>query len=217
MLRVLQRGDRHDPKDLTIGLRFEGPFDAMVPGEAIKNLVHRVVREQEHAAAAIESLALHDLRSEILARHSGIGLARVEIAEQPWSRLDAGGKAQGQAFTTRGGRAADCERQQQRHARSRSRPGSRTWSCCARVASRRRRAANPPTNRPPTALQRLFIADDVGALVVHLGRHRVRAVPRRRSAGDRRDLRLAQRPDHPLDPAPRSPKWSWPATMRSRR
>jgi urate oxidase len=101
MLRVLQRGDRHDPRDLTIGLRFEGPFEAMVPGEALKNLVHRVVREQEHAAAAIECLGL-TICEQILARHPGIGLARVEIAEQPWSRLDAGGKAQGQAFTPAG-------------------------------------------------------------------------------------------------------------------
>ena len=102
MLRVLQRGDRHDPKDLTIGLRFEGPVgDAMVPSEAIKNLVHRVVREQEHAASAIELLAIA-ICTQILARHPGIGLARVEISEQPWARLDAGGKAQGQAFTPAG-------------------------------------------------------------------------------------------------------------------
>lgn len=101
MLRVLQRGDRHDPKDLTIGLRFEGSFEAMVPGEAIKNLVHRVVRDQDHAAAAIEQLGL-TLCEAILARHPAIGLARVEIAEQPWSRLDAGGKAQGRAFTPAG-------------------------------------------------------------------------------------------------------------------
>jgi urate oxidase len=101
MLRVLQRGDRHDPKDLTVSLRFEGPIETMVPGEALKNLVHRVVREQEHAAAAIESLALA-ICAQILERHPTIGLARVEIAEQPWARLDAGGKAQGQAFTPGG-------------------------------------------------------------------------------------------------------------------
>ena len=101
MLRVLQRGDRDDPKDLTIGLRFEGASDAVVPGEAIKNLVHRVVREQEHADWAIESLGLA-ICTQILARHQGIGLARVEVSEQPWARLDAGGKAQGQAFTPAG-------------------------------------------------------------------------------------------------------------------
>ena len=101
MLRVLQRGDRHDPKDLTIALRFEGSFDAMVPGEAIKNLVHRVVRDQAYASAALESLGLA-ICAQILQRHPAIGLARVELSEQPWSRLDAGGKAQGQAFTPSG-------------------------------------------------------------------------------------------------------------------
>ena len=101
MLRVLPHGDRHDPKDLTIAIRLEGPVEAMVPGEAIKNLVHRVVRDQEQAAAAIESLGLA-LCAEILERHPAIGLARVELVEQPWTRLDAGGKQQGQAFTPTG-------------------------------------------------------------------------------------------------------------------
>jgi urate oxidase len=101
MLRVLQRGDRHDPKDLTIALRFEGSFEAMVPGETIKNVVHRVVRDQEYASAAIESLGIA-ICEQILQRHPTIGLARVELSEQPWSRLDAGGKAQGQAFTPSG-------------------------------------------------------------------------------------------------------------------
>jgi len=101
MLRVIARGDRHDPRDLTIGLRLEGRLDQMVPGEAIKNLVHRIVREQDQAAAAIETLGLA-ICDAILRAHASIGLARVEIAEQPWTRLDAGGKAQGQAFTPAG-------------------------------------------------------------------------------------------------------------------
>jgi urate oxidase len=101
MLRVLRRGDRHDPKDLTVSLRFEGPLDTMIPGETLKNLVHRVVREQEHAASAIESLALA-ICAQVLERHPGVGLARVEVAEQPWARLEAGGKLQGQAFTPAG-------------------------------------------------------------------------------------------------------------------
>src|SRR6185436_10834845 len=97
MLRVMRRGDRHDPKDLTIALRFEGNFGAafkdgdpagLLPGEAIKNLVHRVARGQVHAA--IEELGLA-ICARILEQHKSIGLARVEITEQPWARLDAGG------------------------------------------------------------------------------------------------------------------------------
>ena len=99
MLRVLRRGDRHDPKDLTIALRLEGDGDVMVPGEAIKNHVHRIARDEDHAT--IETLAL-SMCARILSAHAGIRRARVEIVEQPWNRLDAGGKPQGQAFTPAG-------------------------------------------------------------------------------------------------------------------
>src|SRR5262249_61129380 len=101
MLRVIPHGDRHDPRDLTIGLRLEGRLDEMVPGEAVKNLVRRVVAERDRAAAAIEPLAIA-VCDEILHAYGSIGLARIEIVEQPWARLDAGGKAQGQAFTPAG-------------------------------------------------------------------------------------------------------------------
>ena len=99
MLRVLRHGDRHDPKDLTIALRLEGDAAAMVPGEAIKNLVHRIARDEEHAT--IETLAL-SMCARILAAHTGVRLARVDIVEQPWARLEAGGKPQGKAFTPAG-------------------------------------------------------------------------------------------------------------------
>ena len=56
MLRVIPRGDRHDPRDLTIGLRFEGRLDEMVPGEAIKNLVHRVVRDVSYTHLTLPTI-----------------------------------------------------------------------------------------------------------------------------------------------------------------
>jgi len=99
MLRVLRHGDRHDPKDLTIALRLDGDAAAMVPGEAIKNLVHRIARDEDHAT--IETLAL-SMCARILAAHAGIRLSRVDIVEQPWARLEAGGKPQGKTFTPAG-------------------------------------------------------------------------------------------------------------------
>jgi urate oxidase len=99
MLRVLRHGDRHDPKDLTVALRLEGDAAAMVPGEAIKNLVHRIARDEDHAT--IETLAL-SMCARILAAHEGIRLSRVDIVEQPWARLEAGGKPQGKTFTPAG-------------------------------------------------------------------------------------------------------------------
>jgi len=105
LLRIVRRGDRDDPQDLTIALRFEGDFapafrdgiaSGVLPGEALKNLVYKVAREERHPAIETLGLALCD---RVLRQHAQIGRVRVEISEQPWMRVDAGGKAQGQAFT----------------------------------------------------------------------------------------------------------------------
>ena len=108
MLRIARRGDRDEPRDLTIGLRFEGRFDAafrgqsaarLVPGEAVKNLVHGVVRDQRHDTIEALGLAICDA---VLSQHQSIGLARIEISERPWGRLNVGGKPHGQSFAPSG-------------------------------------------------------------------------------------------------------------------
>jgi urate oxidase len=108
MLRVVRRGDRHDARDLTVSIRFEGEFataflegraDGIIPGETLKALVHQIVRE--HAGGEIETIGLALCR-RVLARHRQVSRVRVEIAEQPWARMDIGGKPQGQAFVLGG-------------------------------------------------------------------------------------------------------------------
>ena len=108
MLRVLRHGDRHDAKDVTVAVRFEGDFEAafrdgnpsgVLPGEALTNLVHRVAREQEHSE--IETLGLA-ICERVLAQHPQIGRARVDLIEQPWARVQAGGKLQDQVFSPAG-------------------------------------------------------------------------------------------------------------------
>jgi urate oxidase len=104
MLRITRRGDRHDPKELTVSFRFEGNFaaafregrpDGLVPGETLKTLVHRTARE--HGSGEIEEFGLA-LCALVLSGQPAVTRARVDITEQPWTRLDAGGKTQGQAF-----------------------------------------------------------------------------------------------------------------------
>ncbi len=104
MLRIVRRGDRHDPRELTVSFRFEGDFaaaflegrtDGLPPGEALKNLVHRTAKE--NGAFEIEQLGMA-LCEQVLQNHPPVTKVRVEITEETWSRLDAGGKAQGQAF-----------------------------------------------------------------------------------------------------------------------
>lgn len=108
MLRVLRRGDRHDPRDLTVTCRFEGDFpgaftegrtETLVPGEALKNLVHAAA--QSDADGDIETFGLV-LCSRLLSTFPRLTRTRVEIVEQPWARLEVGGRARGDAFAVGG-------------------------------------------------------------------------------------------------------------------
>ena len=104
MLRVVRRGDRHDARDLTVACRFEGDFaeafvgsgaSGLLPGEALKSLVHTTARQ--HAGAEIERFGLA-LCDRLLTEHPRLTRARVEIVERPWNRLEVAGKPQGQVF-----------------------------------------------------------------------------------------------------------------------
>ena len=97
MLRVVRRGHRHDPQDLTVTVRCEG--DQSLPGEPLRNLAHRVAAERGHDE--VEALALA-LAARIAATYDAVGRVRVEVSEEQWRRLETGGKAQGQAFTPAG-------------------------------------------------------------------------------------------------------------------
>ena len=104
MLRIVRRGDRHDPRELSVSCRFEGDFapafrdgrsDGLLPGEALKNLVHRAARD--YGAGEIEEFGLA-LTDRVLSQHPAITRARVEVTEKSWERLAVGGRAQGQSF-----------------------------------------------------------------------------------------------------------------------
>jgi urate oxidase len=104
MVRIVRRGDRHDPRDLSVSCRFEGSFaaafqegraDGLLPGETLKNIVYGVARDHGSEEIELFGLALCD---RLLTRHEQITRVRVEVSEQRWSRLEAGGKAQGQTF-----------------------------------------------------------------------------------------------------------------------
>ena len=108
MLRIVRRGDRHDPRDLTVSVRLEGGLapaflegrpDGVIPGETLKTFVHQVARE--YAGAEVELFGLALCR-HVLDAQPRLTRVRVDVAEQPWGRMDVGGKAQGQAFVLSG-------------------------------------------------------------------------------------------------------------------
>jgi urate oxidase len=106
VLRIVRRGDRHDARELSVACRFEGRFgaaflegraDGLLPGETLKNIVYGVARDR--GAEEIESFGLA-LCERLLTEYTQLTRVRVDVAEQRWARLEAGGRQQGQAFTT---------------------------------------------------------------------------------------------------------------------
>ena len=103
-VRVVRRGDRHDPRALTISVRYEGDFspafldgrpEGVIPREPLKALVHAAARSVP--GAELEPLGLA-IVSRLLAAHPQMRRTRVELIEQPWTRIEVGGKPHGQAF-----------------------------------------------------------------------------------------------------------------------
>ena len=108
ILRVVRRGDRDDPRDLTVAVGFEGAFapafveghtDGILPPETVKRFVRDAVRAQ--GDAEIEALGL-TIAGRVLEAHPHVTRAWAQLAERPWTRLAPGGKAQGQSFTRAG-------------------------------------------------------------------------------------------------------------------
>ena len=109
LLRVTRRGDRHDLHDLTISVTVEGEIaDAFIKGDNELLLPADTLRNTVNAIARDESLAEVELLGLALARHfmehqPQFTRVRIELAEQPWTRLPVAGRAQGQAFTASNG------------------------------------------------------------------------------------------------------------------
>ena len=111
LVKVTRHGDRHDLKELTVAIRFEGDYAAsyidgdnsgVLPTDTMRNTVYALaattpVDEPEPFAAA---LARH-----FLDRNPRLASVRVDITEHLWGRLPVGGREHGQAFTRHGGAA----------------------------------------------------------------------------------------------------------------
>ena len=97
VLRIVRRGDRHDPQDLTIAVRCEG--GRRLPAEPLRNVVHRVAAARGHDE--VEALALAIAR-RLASDYAELTIVRVDVAAEQWRRLEPGGKAQGRAFTPAG-------------------------------------------------------------------------------------------------------------------
>lgn len=109
LLRVVRQEGRHDIKELSVGVRFEGEFaDAhakgenrkILPPDTMKNTVYALARQ--YPVEAVEDFSLH-LIDHFLTYNPQVTRVRVDIEESLWSRIAQGGKPHAFAFARAGG------------------------------------------------------------------------------------------------------------------
>lgn len=108
LLRVTRQEGRHDIKELTLAIRFEGDFDAahtrgdnrkILPTDTMKNTVYALARQ--HSIEAVELFCLH-LIEHFLMYNPQVSRVNIEAAEERWVRLPLGGKPHPSVFTRAG-------------------------------------------------------------------------------------------------------------------
>lgn len=104
LLRVLRQEGRHDIKELTVTIRFEGDFEAahtkgenmkILPADTMKNTVYALARQ--YPVEAVEDFALH-LIEHFLTYNEQVSRVWIEAVENPWSRIPHGTKPHAFAF-----------------------------------------------------------------------------------------------------------------------
>jgi len=105
LLRVVRQEGRHDIKEFTVGIRFEGDFEAahtkgdnrkILPTDTMKNTVFALARQ--YPVEAVEDFCLH-LLEHFLTYNPQVSRVTIEAAENLWTRLAYGGKPHASAFT----------------------------------------------------------------------------------------------------------------------
>jgi urate oxidase len=105
LLRVVRQEGRHDVKELTLGIRFEGDFESahtkgdnskILPTDTMKNTVYALARQ--YPVEAVEDFAQH-LIEHFLTYNPQVSAVSVDAKEHLWGRITHGGKPHASAFT----------------------------------------------------------------------------------------------------------------------
>jgi urate oxidase len=108
ILQLTRHPDRHDIRELSVGIRLEGDFEAahskgenrkILPTDTMKNTVYASAKL--HPIQSPEAFCLH-LADHFLSRNPQVSRARIEIAESLWTRFTVAGKPHPYTFTGSG-------------------------------------------------------------------------------------------------------------------
>src|ERR1700740_2478882 len=108
LLRVARQEGRHDIRDLTVAIRFEGDFEAahskgdnrkILPTDTMKNTVYALAKLR--AIESPEEFCLR-LADHFLGRNPQVSRVQIELAETLWTRLALDGKSHPHTFTRSG-------------------------------------------------------------------------------------------------------------------
>jgi urate oxidase len=108
LVTVRRRADRHELKDVTVGIRFEGDFVAaytegdnggVLPTDTMKNTVYALAAE--HPFDDVEDFGLI-LSDHFLANNPRAVRVRVDLVEHLWEPIEAGGDVHPHAFRQAG-------------------------------------------------------------------------------------------------------------------
>lgn len=109
LVKVARQPDRHDLKQLTVGIQFEGDFEScyiygdntrILPTDTMKNTVYAFAKL--YAIEQIEEFA-RQLAEHFLTDNPQISKVRIDIAEELWQRIPYGGKPHATSFMAAGG------------------------------------------------------------------------------------------------------------------
>ena len=108
LLRVSRQEGRHDIRELSLAVRFEGGFEAahtrgdnrkILPADTMKNTIYALARQ--HSIEPLENFGLH-LIEHFLTYNAQVCRVIVEASESIWARLPHGGKPHPSAFARAG-------------------------------------------------------------------------------------------------------------------
>jgi urate oxidase len=108
LVQVRRRGDRHQLRDLTVAIRFEGDYDAsytegenrdVLPTDTMKNTVYALAaRHQVHDPESFGMV----LARHFLERNPRLRRVTLDLVEHQWRPIEIGEREHGQAFMRRG-------------------------------------------------------------------------------------------------------------------